>query len=82
MSDDQKIPAPVPSALQPLMTALMAFAGVFLLLTLTFGSPFVERKKAEPCVGHCPPPGPMDCTIYGRKKDGSWPSGFECSSTP
>lgn len=41
-----------------------------------------QKEKEAACVGNCPPPGPMDCTIYGRKKDGSWPSGFECSSTP
>ena len=41
-----------------------------------------QREKEAVCVGNCPPPGPLDCTIYGRKKDGSWPSGYECSSTP
>lgn len=41
-----------------------------------------QKEKDAVCVGNCPPPGPMDCTIYGRKPDGSWPTGFECSSTP
>lgn len=44
--------------------------------------PISKKQTEEVCVGNCPPPGPMDCTIYGRKPDGSWPSGFECSATP
>ncbi len=63
---------------------LFIVASVSGMCIAVFGHPMLARKRIaqEPCVGHCPPPGPMDCTIYGRKKDGSWPSGFECSSTP
>lgn len=75
------------------MTAL-EFFGKALSWTITLilivaiasmmGSVFQKKTSAKEvaCVGNCPKPGPMDCTIYGRKKDGSWPSGYECSSTP
>ena len=57
-------------------------ATVFLAAAIV-NSPAPKREAKEvPCTGHCPDPGPLDCTIYGRKKDGSWPSGYECSSTP
>lgn len=62
---------------------VLYFAAIFcLVLSTLFAIGSKKHASTEPCVGHCPPPGPMDCTIYGRKKDGSWPSGFECSSTP
>lgn len=63
--------------------ALVWFIAIGIAAIAIVTAPAVNQKKTEEvCVGHCPPPGPLDCTIYGRKKDGSWPSGFECSSTP
>lgn len=59
------------------------FFSIFFIVLITFYfTNGVKHVPEKPCVGHCPPPGPMDCTVFGRKKDGSWPSGFECSSTP
>lgn len=59
--------------------AVLTFSlGIILILVPATFKP----SKEEVCVGNCPPPGPLDCTIYGRKKDGTWPSGHECASTP
>jgi hypothetical protein len=64
--------------------AVMTLMFLYLFSVLPSHRAYIQKQKEKEaaCVGHCPPPGPMDCTIYGRKKDGSWPSGFECSSTP
>lgn len=58
------------------------FLLIFSLGIIVILVPIQKKQAEEVCVGNCPSPGPMDCTIYGRKPDGSWPSGFECSSTP
>jgi len=66
---------------QILLIVVIAVAAVIIVMaTLPSASGTVGKETV--CVGNCPAPGPMDCTIYGRKKDGSWPSGYECSSTP